>query len=640
MLSGSFIRAKTLGQAEASFRRFQEIGMGNLVCLNVSHLGYEGGMAMIEKLVEAGVYFILNGNIAGFGEGRIRKVQELAGDYFVGSAVVTELSSLSYWDRDYFKVLDRQIDWKAALDTKLFGADDLPEARGRFLDVCEEVLREKVGVFIGDTPDLVFDAGLYQRNLLDCGAAFPCLEMVCGNPELMFAGARGAARSKDISTWMSYIPECYLGNQNDVLRQKRFFLAYMTSYIVGAGMILRESGTFLDRGRVYEKAEKASMYAGYDDYDTYENADYRTFRDVSAAFWRFAQADDRPDGGPETPLGIVKGELDGYVGMWDRRVWGQHHSAEWEYCDIEREWDFFWQLYRRREWSDYYHYGTQDDSGNPPCGQVDVVPGEASLEAWQRYSCLLFLGWNTMTPELYGKILEFVSGGGRVIMSLSHCRSNIRRGEAMELFAGGDLSELFGVKVKGPSARHVQGVRFVEELSWCSGLPVWQTYDPDVYSCDPVCIDGPIQLAEFGRIDATVVACASEGLGPTRDYPIVVEKRIGRGSAVLISAWSTPGQMPMRSMMHTLIQTVSAGQEPGVRFCGSDRFRYAVYGQGKHRKVYVLNTDYDIAQQCKLTVEGKSTELLVGPCTLQALTLDDKGLGQGCCLSFSDIVGS
>jgi hypothetical protein len=255
--------------------------------------------------------------------------------------------------------------------------------------------------------------------------------MVCGNPELMFAGARGAARAKNIDTWMSYIPECYLGTRNDLLREKRFFLSYMTSYLSGAEMILRESGTLLDFGRVYENQEVASMYAGYDDFDTYENEKYQVFRSVSSAFWSFTQQDDRPDGGPTTPLAIVKGELDGYVGMWDRRVWGQYHSAEWEHGDIEREWDFFWQLYRRREWSDYYHYGSQDVSGNPPCGQVDILPGEADLAAWQRYSCLMFLGWNTMTQELYEKIKQYVSEGGRVIMSLSHCRSNIRRDETI-----------------------------------------------------------------------------------------------------------------------------------------------------------------------------------------------------------------
>ena len=640
MLSGTYIRAKTVEEAEASFARFLDCGLGNLICLNVSHLGYDGGVAMIERLIAEGIYFILNGNVAPFTPERIQAIRDMAGEYYLGVAVVTELSSLSYWDRDYLEVLDPTIDWKVAKGRNMQGAPDLVEARQRFLTACRESMREHVTDIVGDTPNLIFDAGLSQYDLLDCDAAFPCLEMICGNPELMFAGARGAARAKNVGTWMSYIPECYLGSRKDLLREKRLFLSYMTCYIAGAQMILRESGALMDFGRVYEKAEKASMYAGYDDYDTYENVDYQTFRDVSSAFWSFAKQDDRPDDGPTTPMAIVKGELDGYVGMWDRRVWGQFHSPEWEHGDIEREWDFFWQLYRRREWSDYYHYGAEDVSGNPPCGQVDILPGQADLTAWQQYSCLVFLGWNTMTQELYEKIRQYVSGGGRVIMSLSHCRNNIRRGEAMELFEDGDLSELFGVKVKGPSTRYVQGVRFVEDLSWCKGLPVWQTYSPNLYSCDPACIDGPIQLAEFGEIDATVIACASEGLGPTREYPIIVEKKIGKGSAVLISTWSTPGEMPMRSMMHTLIQAVVAGEESGPRFSGGDRFRYAVYGQGNGRRIYVLNTDYDNAQQCRLTMEGTSTELLVGPCTVQVLSFGERGFSQGCALSFADVVKS
>ena len=142
-------------------------------------------------------------------------------------------------------------------------------------------------------------------------------------------------------------------------------------------------------------------------------------------------------------MGILKGELDGFVGMWDRRVWGQiHNRPEWEYSDIETEWDYFWQFYEKRNWSDSFHLGDKDLTGNPPCGQIDIVPAEACLEAWSRYKTLMFLGWNTMTPELYEKMKQYVANGGQLIISLSHLRTNIKRLEPMKLFRDGDLLDL------------------------------------------------------------------------------------------------------------------------------------------------------------------------------------------------------
>jgi hypothetical protein len=50
-----------------------------------------------------------------------------------------------------------------------------------------------------------------------------------------------------------------------------------------------------------------------------------------------------------------------------------------------------------------------------------------------------------------------------------------------------------------------------------------------------------------------------------------------------------------------------------------------------------INTD---SQQCKVTIEDESIELIVGPCTMQVLSFDGSGLSQDCSLSFSDIVTS
>ena len=642
MLSGCFIRAESLEDTRRKFQRFLDLGMGDFICLNTTGIGADGAMEMVKRLVDAKVHFILNGNVSTFTPATMKELEELAGEYYVGTYVISEIASLIYWDRDYFKTLTRAVDWKAALGEQLLGAEDLEDARRRYMAICEELVNseEMVTRYVGPTKHLVVDSGLYQKPLLDAGCEFPCVELAGGIPEMIIAGTRGAIRSKGKEMWMGYIPECYMGLHNDTLRAKRFFLFYMNSYIAGAGIALRESGTFHDRGRTYDSDRVDSEYitSGYDDFDTYYNDDYKRFRDVTAAVHKFTRQDGRPAGGPRTPLGIIKGRLDGFVGMWDRRVWGQHHAPEWEHSDVEREWEYFWQLYRRRDWSDIYHYGEEDFSGNPPCGQVDIVPGEAPLEVWRRYRTLMLLGWNTMTDDLYEKMKRYVSAGGRLILSTSHMRVNTKRGEPMRLFRDGDFRDLFGVSIKGPSAKRVQGVRFIEDLSWCSGLPVWQSYSPEKYSCDPVCINGPIVLAEFDAIDATVIACGTTGFSPDTNYPVIVENKLGRGSAVLVSTWTTPGEMPMELVMRTLVQVVSTGEERQVRLAGGDRLRYAVYGERDGHRIYVLNTDHDGAQACRLHCGDASTELLVQPCALQVLQFEDGRFHKRAGISYAEAI--
>ena len=638
MIAGSFIRAETYENAKAVLQRYLELEMGNLVCLNQTSLNFEETLAMIKKIVENKIYFFMDGDTSSLTPVLTKQLVDAGGSYFLAFSPMTEFGSLIYWDRDYFETLDPEVYWKTRYAKKyLLGATDLVDARSRYRLTCKKLLEDRAKAQLGDTPHIIIDASLFQNHLLDTGVAFPCLEMICGPPELMFAGIRGAARAHGSDLWMSYIPECYLGKSKDRLRTKRFFNSYMTSYLSGAGIILRESGSFLERGRQYEKAEAGSIFAGYDDFDTYYNEDYAIYHKVSRAFHKFAKKDERPESGPRTPMAVVKGELDGYVGMWDRRIWGQTHGSEWEHGDIEREWNLFGQFYNRREWSDAYHEGDEDYSGNPPCGQIDIMPAEAPMEIWNRYQTLVFLGWNTATDDLYEKMKQYVTNGGKLIMSLSHMRNNIKRGEDMSLFREGDFRDLFGISVSGPSETTVQGVRFIENLSWCSGLPVWTTYKKDMYATDPVCIDGPIQLAQCDSITANVIACATKKFSPDPERPVIVENKLGAGSAVLICTWSTPGQMPLGSMMRTLLQAVSTGQSEEVKFSGSDRFRYAIYDNDNKLRIYILNTDTDNNQDCKLTVQGVSHRLCVKACSLEVLEFSNGSYIQRKGLAFQDI---
>ena len=102
-------------EAQDKLQRFLDLGMGNFICLNTGAMGCEGATAMARLLVEANVHFIVNGTDSSFTPARMKGLEDLAGEYYMGTYVISEIASLAYWDRDYFQTLTPAVDWKAAL---------------------------------------------------------------------------------------------------------------------------------------------------------------------------------------------------------------------------------------------------------------------------------------------------------------------------------------------------------------------------------------------------------------------------------------------------------------------------------------------------------------------------------------------
>ena len=67
-------------------------------------------------------------------------------------------------------------------------------------------------------------------------------------------------------------------------------------------------------------------------------------------------------------------------------MWGQYHSEEWNAGDPEQGWDYFDLFFRRRDWNDKDVYGQVNYTGNPPLGQVDVLPANVDAKLLKKYS--------------------------------------------------------------------------------------------------------------------------------------------------------------------------------------------------------------------------------------------------------------
>ena len=116
-----------------------------------------------------------------------------------------------------------------------------------------------------------------------------------------------------------------------------------------------------------------------------------------------------------------------------------------------------------------------------------------------------------------------------------------------------------------------------------------------------------------------------------RDRPLLIENRLGKGTAFLVTAWEYPGDEGLLSFAQDLIRTVIQGEQADIRLLSGDRVRYAVYDGQAHgsRKpysvVYLLNTDPDCPALAQLWVRGKlSGEFVIPPAEMRlAYVFDD-----------------
>jgi hypothetical protein len=269
-------------------------------------------------------------------------------------------------------------------------------------------------------------------------------------------------------------------------------------------------------------------------------------------------------------------------------------------------------FHRKEEWPKMTVQGDKDFSGNPPYGQYDAVPIEAPIEALRRYSCLVFLGWNTMTAEIYGKLKQYVKGGGHLVMFLPHLGTRTDRSDDLRLFHNGDFSDLFGVRVLGKGKTDSTGVKCVAKSSLAAyKFPYWTT------TCDPMFL-GKMTPARIKLMGARVISGHDNFFRATPEEvasrPILVENSLGKGKAFLVTAWEYPGDEGMRLFAEDILRTALAGEQGEIRLLSSDRVRYAVYdglasgSRRTYRTVYLLNTDLDCSASARLWLRGRTTE--------------------------------
>ncbi|MEN6643333.1 MAG: hypothetical protein ABFE08_12880 [Armatimonadia bacterium] len=516
-----------------------------------------------------------------------------AGEWYGGRMTIGESGGVLYWPKHYLRR------GAEVAFVSLPECETMLEAREAYVEYLKDFIdfeRESVS----DGPLMNVDSSLVFKYHAEAGIDVFCHEALPGDPHRMQAAIRGAARAYG-KPWGTHIAMGWYGGVTvDKLWMKRWKSSVYHCYLTGSEFIYPESGHLaLTEHQTQKRYEPLSE-------------EMREARRILREAYQFSLVHTRPAGGPKVRLGIVYGYGDGAPGLWNPYAWGQTHEEKWLAGAPEAGWELVDGLHRREEWSNYSVQGEVDWSGNPPYGQYDIVPIEAEVEVLKRYGCLVFVGWNTMTEEIYGKLKEYVAGGGRLLMFLPQLREDADRGAKPVLYANGDFSDLFGVRVTGKGTKDVRGVKFLAQ----SSVPEYRLPVADV-QCDPRFL-GNFTPAGLEVTTARVLVGHDVLFGAEAEQlarqPVVVENKVGDGLAMLVTLFEYPADEAVVGLTRELLRVVSAGEQGEVRVLGSDRVRWAVYEAPEGAQVlYLLNTDPDCAAPVRVWVEGRLSEEFTVP---------------------------
>ena len=525
-------------------------------------------------------------------------LREIAGEYFVGDAISEPGTAMVSNFAGYYPPAG-YLENQPRTD---FG--DMKEASESYVAAVGSYVEKNRTV---NMPNVVnIEATAVIKHNLAAGIDIPILEMMNGNPDTHIPFARGAARACGKDLWGILVAHEWYGGMrhSDILKRKRLELAYKYAYMSGANIIVMESGD-------------EAIHAYSQEYDASSGL-CGEYRKVLSDIAEYAKRDIRPEGGPKAEVAFVSGRYDAWGGFCGSSVWNQFGRDEWGYGDAEYSWKLLDEIGVRRPWSDASNYGDCDTSAFPAFGSYDVVPIESEIDALCKYKYLIFAGWSSMTDEDMDKLTEYVRRGGRLLMSAAHLNTNTARDGDFRIPSNEKVEALFGCRFRGRRHRTNSGTKFVRN-----------SLNPEIlYPVNEDMMGDPLFSAGYAEY-AEVVLCSGEAVGVLSDsfwkegnekLISVVENKIGEGVATLITSTNYPGNCAIYPLYRAMMREVvsASARNCKVRVIGSERVRYSVYGE---KKIYLLNTDYDMPATVKLICGEREEIITLDSLELRAISL-------------------
>ena len=528
----------------------------------------------------------------------VREMKEIAGEYFLGD-MLGELGSVFCGKMPGYFVKGHAPMPPQRLCDMQTAKDNYVKAVREYMEIERSLGMEQIGV-------AVVEATTLSCYNMEAGTTLPIVELMGQDPEPVLASVRGAAKAYHAPRWGTYIAhEWYAGHyHDDALKRKRLELEYKHAYMNGTQILCHESGddVISAYGRNFSPESEISTEC----------------RNFINDFGAFIKKDPRPEGGPVAKVAFLQGNLDSWLGIGRNSictgssVWSQFEGEEWGNNTPEWSWNVLDEIGRKRRWWEFDSYAChgEDHSALPPYGSYDILPACAPLDVMCSYDTLIFCGWNTMTEELLCKLEQFVAQGGTLLASAAHLNAASERSGKRTLVREGDLRTLFGCRVSSKSIRFGGGSKFRAD----SAVPgVCYPRSLDSY-CDPLFSAGFVEYAEVELCGATAVATAEDSFHfyDQPGFPTVIEHRLGKGVAILMTSLDYPGNgavYPLYRFMVKELLRAGVGRA-AVRVQGPDALRYTVYADGT---VYLLNTDFDNSITAQITARDFCERVTLAP---------------------------
>lgn len=434
------------------------------------------------------------------------------------------------------------------------------------------------------------DASGGHRYCYLAGADFIRTETMVPHTQHLCSQARPAAEALSDGEWGVHIAIQHAFQPYYETHLGVYFLSLFQPWMMGASMIYEEDSLF----QLFKEERQA-----WDDRMT------KGKRDMTREFFRFVKTHPRK-GSPTRKIAFVEGR---YAAPFNGFICDTDQSPDYAVWGLFGKNDPLWghrQPEKCRQLLDVLMPGAstqplrQDFTkrrfffSGTPYGDFDEVPTEAKPEYFDRYSLLLHLGWNTMIAEDHDKLSRFVNNGGTILIGLPQfsrhvCRDFLEDMMDLDLWNGGDLTELCGIKVKGPGKRYSgqwnmtgREQAFIPDLS---GIP---SKSPEE--------DGPCRLASLELAGAEpVIWDAMNG------EPLVCRFRKGKGTVYVVTAYAYPGHEALRDVMASLIARLASENLPRTRVDDPSKevFWNEWIEDDRVRRLMLLNTDWTTAGNVK-----------------------------------------
>jgi len=522
-------------------------------------------------------------------------------DCFDGSLIMCEYGGMMlYWPKDYVK----------GSCVPLSITDDFIEAESEMIERLRKIIDYAKQKKMASPMICIEASGGVAKHLYKAGIDRVDLEVTYNpNNEFFYSAVKGATEAFDKDRFgVDMAMVWYGGNQHDELWFKRWRNSLLHAFIRGADPIYTEHG-LMD----YKALGK--------DFDS-KHPKVKKFRDAVGELAEIAKNHPRPKGFSKAKIAVIHGNLDSFAALGQTHVWGQRHNDDMKNGTAEDSWGLFNTFYQRLPWEFRYKCGDSDYSGNPPFGQLDVIPAESSLELMQQYDGLIFLGWNTMTQGLYQKLTGFVKNGGHLLATAAHLNCVSSRKQTFSAINNGDVRELFGVTVNVESSENLSlGIKFKQNPSLGNyKFPLWSP------NCDPKYCEGSFPMTKMEVHSAEVLAVGSEKFVDNdwnSDEIVLTGNQCGEGMAFLVNSMEYPGHPGLKSFYRDLLQFFNSAWHDELTVECSDRVKYSVYQENNFYIVYLLNTEENVSQEIlvsfgknkKIAVSLKAGELKAVYCT-------------------------